>query len=149
MSTANLIDAHAEWGNTPGVDVLDESRTDDIRELLLGHSVRKVADDHLLLDDGTMLRIIPNSGCICGSGDYGLAELNDCPNVITSVEVVDEELDEADEWGGRDSHAYRIFVFAGDKRINLLSVEGDDGNGYYGTGYRLLVRKATTAEESA
>lgn len=124
---------------------LDQNDAGGIRDLFLGHSVEKVTDDHLRLDDGTLLRVVPNSGgCSCGAGDYELADLNGCPNVITKVEVVTEDTGPVDEdgWAGEDPHTYRVFVYAENQRVNLLTVEGDDGNGYYGTGYSILVRRA-------
>jgi len=112
---------------------------DKIRDLLLGHKVAKVADDHLELDDGTVVRVVANEGCGgCASGWYGLTELNDCDNIITAVEFEEGVSDDESEW--ERETIYSVFVVAEDKRINLYAVEGDDGNGYYGTGYRLLVR---------
>ena len=103
--------------------------------MLVGHAVAKVAEDHLQLDDGTMLRLIGNEGgCSCSAGDYELTELNGTENLITAVEFESSHDDEADGY-------YRIFVLAGNDRINLASFEGSDGNGYYGTGYSILVRR--------
>jgi hypothetical protein len=105
--------------------------------LLLGHAVSKVAVDHLLLDDGTLLKIVGHEGgCSCNAGCYDLTALNGVENIITSVEFEDDP----DEGWGDGGGTYRIFVFAGDQRINLATFEGSDGNGYYGTGYRVLVR---------
>lgn len=120
---------------------IDHGDHDAIRALLLGRKVHKVADDHLLLDNGTVLRVVPNEGgCSCGAGDYYLTDLNDVDNVITNVEFVDEPDDDWEADGGY----YEIFVVAEDKHIRLMRVEGTDGNGYYGTGYRVLVRPAAT-----
>jgi hypothetical protein len=87
--------------------------------------VLKVSDGTLLLDNGTVLRIRPNSGC--PSGYYEITALNDCENVITRVEVITgaEYTDPTD--GDSDKTVYRIFVYAENKQINLLSVEGSDG----------------------
>ena len=50
------------------------------------------------------------------------------------------EFDE--DWiNNSDMYSYSIFVLAEDNRIKVLQVDGDDGNGYYGTGYRILVRQ--------
>lgn len=88
----------------------------------------------MVLDNGTRLAVRPNEGCGgCSSGWYDVQHLATVDNVITRAEAVIEDLDEY------DAHAYRVFVFTGNERINLLSVEGDDGNGYYGTGYELQV----------
>lgn len=119
---------------------LSESDTAKITELLVGHKVTKVADDKLTLDDGTVLTIYPNEGCGgCTSGDYGITELNGCDNIITSVSVTSEDK-KADY---EIETIYRIFVYAENKQINLLTVEGTDGNGYYGTGYAINVLRPT------
>lgn len=137
--------ARYDWRKTDNDENLtsyDQGEIGDIRELLVGRSVTKVSEDHLKLDDGTLLRVIPNEGCGgCTSGWYQLAHLEGTENVITSVEfdVTPVKVTEGDySW---EQQAYRIFVFAGHDKINLLSVEGDDGNGYYGTGYSLVVRR--------
>ena len=105
---------------------------DEIRDLLVGHSVRKVTEDQLQLDDGTILELTGNVGCgWCPSGWYELETLNDCPNVITNVEF------------DYDDFSYKVFVFADNQRINLFTFEGDDGNGYYGAGYWITVKGVT------
>lgn len=110
-----------------------------IRSILLGRTVAKVGDDKLRLDDGTELTITPNEGwCSCGAGDYALTELNECPvNAIMAVEF--ERIDDTSEW----ATSYRVFVLAEDRRIKLMQVDGDDGNGYYGTGYWINVTTPT------
>ena len=66
---------------------------------------------------------------------YGeLLELNVCDNIITNVELVCDDL----EYYGEKS--YKIFVFAEDRKIKLAQIDGDDGNGYYGTGYDIIVK---------
>jgi len=129
------------WGfRVDGLTSLDQDDHKDIRELLLGRKVAKIADDHMELDNGTVVKIVANEGCGgCSSGWYSLDDLNECDNVITAVEFGGEERSTGDEdW--EVENVYRVFVVAEDKRINLYAVSGDDGNGYYGTGYELLVR---------
>ena len=58
-------------------------------------------------------------------------------NIITNVEFYN---DPASDYTGGDGN-YSIFVFADNKKINLATFEGSDGNGYYGTGYYVTVRK--------
>lgn len=108
-----------------------------IVELFVGKSVKKIADDQLALSDGTVLQIIPNEGgCSCGAGDYDIDYINECENIITNVELVVTE--EGDD-GWSDEKAYDIFVYSGHQKINLVSIKGDDGNGYYGTGFWIRV----------
>ena len=137
---------------------------DRLKELLVGKKVVSAVVDPsppkgpyydagpyglLTLSDGTVLRVWGNDGgCACSAGCYPLAELNACDNIITNVEV--EERPGGDDVDCRtcgksycyesghdhgDSGYYRIFVFAEDRRINLASFEGSDGNGWYGTGF--------------
>jgi hypothetical protein len=117
---------------------LDQDSSDaEYAALLVGHTVTKVTNRTLALDDGTVLDIVPNSGCGgCISGDYEIDELNGCDNVITSASLV-QDPDTPDE-----EHAWTLFVFANNEKINLLGISGDDGNGYYGTGFRINVKAA-------
>lgn len=122
---------------------LSEHDESELSALLVGHRVTKVADDHLLLDDGTVLKFEGNTGCGgCSSGWYELTELNNVDNIITAVEI--EALPDNDY--SRDDGVYRIFVFADNKRLNLATFEGTDGNGYYGTGFSILVRPPRQGE---
>ena len=110
-----------------------------IKKLLLYRKIVKVEKDSLYLDNGTELEILPNTGCICGAGCYEITELNNCDNVITDVEVLEEEINS--EYG---DYSYKIFVYAEDKRLKILQVDGSDGNGYYGTGYSIIVKERGT-----
>lgn len=121
-----------------------EYHEDAIRELFMGRKVVSVRLHNdgwrntgtLTLDDGRKVEVIPNEGgCSCSAGDYDLTSLERVDNIITRV---DFETPPEDKWGER-AGAYRIFVLAGHERINMLTVEGDDGNGYYGTGYELRI----------
>ena len=108
-----------------------------IKELLMYRKIVKVENDTLYLDNGVELEVLSNEGCGgCSSGWYSITELNECDNVITNVEFECSDID--DEY---DDTSYRIFVYAEDKRIKILQVDGTDGNGYYGTGYSIRVRE--------
>lgn len=109
----------------------------EIRELLLYRKIVKADNDTLYLDNGVELEVIGNEGCGgCSGGWYEVTEINDCNNAITDVEFV-EDCETKDEY---DSTSYKIFVLTADDRIKILQVDGDDGSGYYGTGYRTIVR---------
>lgn len=113
------------------------SQSDDAAtaNLLVGHSVIEVKDHTMILDNGTTVEVQPNEGCGgCSNGRYQLEELNRCEAVITSVRL---HCSDDDQY---DAHTYTIFVLAANKEQVLLSVKGDDDNGYYGTGYQLLVK---------
>lgn len=126
------------WRKAGDLDVvvLDHDDTNVIRDLLLGRKVERVDNEHLLLDDGTVIKAIGREGgCVCGAGDYWLSELNGVDNVITDV-----EFDYA-PWANGHEGYYRIFVYAGNQKINLMQFDGSDGSGYYGTGFEILVRE--------
>jgi len=124
---------------------------DELREALFGRSVVSVqltpdateeiprygptVQGEVRLDDGRVLQLAGNvGGCVCSAGDYDLTQLNELPiNGITDVQVEDE----GEEFEG--PHTYRLFVLAQDDRIELATFEGDDGNGYYGTGFWFAV----------
>lgn len=156
MNSFEPIEGDASMWNRyreDGVIVLDDNSKQEITDLLLGHKVVKVDSEHLMLDNGTVIKAIGHEGgCSCSAGDYSLSVLNGVDNIITRVEYdyqphgdYDDRPekrghpdDPADEWVGY----YRIFVYADNEQINLMQFDGSDGNGYYGTGFELLVRKA-------
>lgn len=109
-----------------------------IGELLIGRKVKKVNDDTIMLDNGTVLQIFGNrGGCLCGSGDYDITELNEVDNIITSVEFdYNPGGDHRDDLG---EGYYKIFVYADNRKVNLVTLKGSDGNGHYGTGYEIIV----------
>lgn len=119
------------------INRLDECDEKEIRELLVGRKV-KVDGENLILDNGIVLEVIANEGCGgCSSGWYSITKLNEVDNAITNVEF-DCDGDVANE---DDDTSYKIFVFCEDTRIKLLQVDGSDGNGYYGTGYTIIVKQ--------
>lgn len=138
------------WEDAGDLDVvvLDHDDKKEIRDLLLGRKVERVDNEHLLLDDGTVIKAIGHEGgCICGAGDYELWALNGVDNVITDVEFdyapgIEKWSEEPYDPNDDDSEGYyRIFVYAGNQKINLMQFDGSDGNGYYGTGFEILVRE--------
>lgn len=115
---------------------------DAIVELLLGRRIVSVdmCNRQLILDNLTCVQVIPNEGvCSCGGGDYELTSLATVDNIITDVKCVN---DPASDDG--DGTGYSIFVFADNQKINVMQVDGNDGNGYYGSGYSLVVTRPKT-----
>lgn len=148
----------SDWTRDRDDDVRTLSQDDEqaITELLMGRKVTKVDAEHLLLDNGTVIKAIGHDGgCACSAGCYDLSVLNGVDNIITRVEfdyrpagdgeypTFDEGDPDApeDKWTGY----YRVFVFADNQQINLMQFDGSDGNGYYGTGFEILVRDVTPA----
>jgi hypothetical protein len=98
-----------------------------------------IASGRLTLDTGTQVLVVPNDGgCSCGAGDYDLAHLAKVDNIITDVRLTVESDASRYEYDEPDQR-YRIYVVADATEINVMSVDGNDGNGYYGTGYELIV----------
>lgn len=107
-----------------------------IKELLLFRRIVSVEGDTLVLDNGTELEVVGNYGCGgCYAGNYDVTELNTHLNAITNVEFECEATSE----GSEPDLAYRIYVLSADERTKIVQVEGNDGNGYYGTGYHINV----------
>lgn len=107
---------------------------DEIRDLFLGKSVVKAGDGLLELNDGTILKMVGNEGgCACSSGDYYLTNLNTHSNIITSVDVKEESI------GEYSDTVYKLFVYSEGIGTPVAEFEGNDGNGYYGTGFQIEV----------
>ena len=87
-----------------------------------------------------ILEVIANEGCGgCSNGWYSITKLNEVDNAITDVQFICDDI-EPNEKNDYSDTSYKIFVFCEDTRINLLQVDGSDGNGYYGTGYTITVK---------
>lgn len=123
-----------DW-NGGSITYLKQGYEESIRRLIEGRRIVSVtADRKIRLDTGVELQFEANEGCGgCGSGWYEITHLGDVDNVVTKVSFNHEEYGEG---GGQ---RYELFVYTGEERINLLTVEGNDGNGYYGTGYRINI----------
>lgn len=108
---------------------------DFVKKHLLYHKIVDVIqhDDQtaeLTLDNGTVLITEGNVGCGgCSNGWYYLTHLAECDNAIMNVELVTEGIEE-----------YSLYVLTEDKRLNVLTYEGDD-NGYYGIGFYITVKE--------
>lgn len=114
-----------------------------ISDLFVGKSVVAISKngDGMQLSDGTELRIVPNDGgCICGAGDYYLDRLNTFSNVIMSAEVKisPREINNG-YWSNEDAKTYQLFVYSEGIGESIAVISGDDGNGYYGTGFTIQV----------
>jgi hypothetical protein len=96
----------------------------------------------LELDDGTILEVYPNYGGCCGAGDYELTHLATVDNIITRAEFIAENMDDYHE-----EHTYRLFVFTENGLIKqAMTIHGDDGNGYYGSGFEIVVKEKASDE---
>lgn len=134
------------WTTHNGEIELDVNDLEELTALLVGRKVEKVDERTLVLDDGTVLDVRGNQGgCSCGGGDYELTALNGVDNAITSVQIEDGyvDSDDDDEDYSYGSQWYRIFVYAQNEQLLLAEFEGDDGSGYYGTGFNITVKKSS------
>lgn len=120
--------------------------SDDLTPLLAGRYVTKVDGETLILDDGTVLEFEGNEGCGgCISGNYWLTELfqRGTPAArIMSAGVTTRLTDEDDEYSDA---IYTLFVIVDDERLPLAEFEGNDGNGYYGSGFQVTVTRKEAA----
>lgn len=128
----------------------NDNHEDEIRELLIGRRIvwnqlgqfhypgrrswEDKADAKIVLDDGTVLYVLPNFGCGgCSNGHFYTTGTRLCDNIITNVTLAVSGAD------GCLNETYCIFVYADNEEINALQVEGSDDSGFYGSGYQLFV----------
>jgi hypothetical protein len=120
------------------IETVGHYQEDEIKNLFIGRKVVKAEGSELTLDDGTVLQVIPNDGgCSCGAGDYYIDNLNKFDNVITDVEIKAVPYSD-DTW--ESSYTYQLFVYSGGISTSVADIKGDDGNGYYGTGFEIHVK---------
>lgn len=101
-----------------------EANVRNLKEALIGHSIKEVYFDHLILDNGFILMIDDTEeGPVHYAGVFNW-EIEHVNNIITDV-----ILDDFIQVGSKQ--AFRINVMAEEKKITDLSVIGDEGNGCY------------------
>lgn len=113
--------------------------SDNFTPILAGRYVTSIVDDTMILDDGTCLEFEPNIGCDCGSGQYYITSMFErgTPTArIMSAEVEVDSVDESDEYSDL---VYTLFVIVEDERLPLVECQGNNGNGYYGSGFTVRV----------
>lgn len=120
---------------------LDQNSDDGLyTQLLRGRYVTSVEGSIITLDDGTELHIYGNEGCGgCSSGWYWLEETfkqGTRKARIMSAYVAYGE-DRTEDEPARSVYTIFVMVDGNPHQLPLATIRGDDGNGYYGTGFTL------------
>lgn len=112
-------------------------------KILVGRRVVEAVQDNenegrLVLDNGQTIKVRANEGCGgCSSGWYWIERIASVDNVITSVrEEVIAKHDENDRYYD-EAYTFHIYVITAAGEVEMLTIDGDDGNGYYGSGYSI------------
>lgn len=117
---------------------LNQSSSDGFyTKLLRGRYVTSIDNDVITLDNGIELHIWGNDGCMnCTNGSYWLEQV--FKRGSSKARIMSAYVD-CDEDDGNPSTVYTIFVIVDGNphHLPLATVRGDDGNGYYGTGFTL------------
>lgn len=106
-------------------------------KLLRGRYVTSIDNGTITLDDGTELYIHGNDGCGgCESGWYWLEQVYKQGSRNARIMSAFVDYDEDDK---EPPSVYTLFVMVDGNptQLPLATVRGDDGNGYYGTGFTL------------
>lgn len=111
--------------------------------LLRGRYVTSINDGIITLDDGTELYIHGNEGCGgCESGWYWLENVykqgSQRARIMSAYVAYGEDDEDAPS-------VYTLFVMVDGNptQLPLATVRGDNGNGYYGTGFTLTATVKT------
>ena len=125
------------------------SAPEEYAALLKGRYVTSI-DEYgtITLDNGTELDIDGNEGCGgCESSWYWLEETYKRGNSRARIMSAHVDYDEDDEAA---PSVYTIFVMVdgNPSQLPLATVRGDDGNGYYGTGFTLTARTVNSDDNS-
>ncbi len=121
---------------------LRESDRAELKHLLVGRRIEGIHWPKLFLDNGRVLEVEGNEGCGgCSAGHFAVTQLHTYNNVIANVLFSDD----TDRHG--NPRSYSVFVYAdGESPSEILRVEGDVGNGYYGYGYTIRVKEVVDDE---
>lgn len=125
------------WGdNVSHVD--DPDHVERLRNALVGRKVVAVTEDALVLDTGKVLYVRTEGGCCAW---YDITNITKVDNIIMDVRIEHTEWDwDSDERPASGAaERFSIFVYADNTEVNLLAVEGNEGSGYYGRGYRIML----------
>ena len=126
------------------VEYIGHWEEDKLREVVVGRKIvgAELKEEGwnpqgiLTLDDGITLVLEGNEGgCACSAGDYFLKSVALVDNIITNVTIYQDPAEDYGDGAG----VYEIYVIADNEQINVAHFEGDDGNGYYGTGFSVRV----------
>ena len=137
--------------NANVITLTQDSTPEEYAELLRGRYVTDitVSSDEtsttITLDNGTTLTMEANEGCGgCANGWYHITRAyyrgNRCARIMNArVEYTCNENNIKDGW-----EKYTIFVMidGNETQLPLITAQGDDGPGGYGTGFTLTVRPA-------
>lgn len=101
-----------------------------LEEIFIGKSIIEVTNETMTLNDGRVLNIEANEGCGgCESGRYELESLATFENIITNVDVIES---------GRKNRI-SLFVYSNGIGKSVIDCVGDEGFGYYGSGFTIKV----------
>lgn len=142
------------WGKkfTPivrGQGKVSSAEEDRIRALLMGRRIVGVEDGRtLVLETGVRLDVEGNHGCSgCESGNYAITRLEAFDNAITRAEFPYQLRDDPK---GDGLERLQITVYAEGGTVpdrTILTAVGTRGNGYYGSGFTLIVRSPPMPRE--
>ena len=99
----------------------------------------------LTLDNGTTLTVEANEGCGgCANGWYhitrALVRRGRCARIMNAR--VEYTRNENDIKGGWEKYTIFVMIDGNETQLPLITAQGDDGPGGYGTGFTLTVRPA-------
>lgn len=120
-----------------------ETPTESLIDLFQGKSITSASleDGTLTLSDGTVLTIVPNYGeGWDGAGDFFLDRVATVENVTINVDAL-IEYDSSRESGRREIYKINVYTAGIPTAQEIVSVSGDMENGYYGSGFVVIVTR--------
>ena len=107
-------------------DTVYDMTPEDLERELIGKSIVEIDEsgNNLMLNDGTILEFRDTADC-CAWFDANLRAGNLTDNAITAIKVTDRQ---EEECGDED---YTIHIFAANKKIADLDINGNPTSGYY------------------
>lgn len=127
--------------DTQQITLTQDSSDGLYTQLLRGRYVTSINDDCITLDNGLVLTIEGNEGCMaCANGWYHLEQIfkqGDSHARIMSAHVEHSQDERGSNPGGWEAYTIFVMVDGNPTQLPLAVIRGDDGPGGYGTGFTL------------
>ena len=136
--------------NANVITLTQDSTPEEYAELLRGRYVTDVtvssdeASATLTLDNGTTLNLHGSWGCSCGNGATYIKHVFQRGGRNARIMNARVETTQSDERYDETDYTIFVMIDGNPTQLPLATMQGYDENGYYGTGFTVYARPASS-----